>query len=280
MRVPAILAAAGMAVLGTYYFHNKRTHKTAALICKALATALPGVLMLYWYFCVEGKMTGNGTGSMIGNAAGNEASAIQTAFVWTLAAILCYMAADVLLECKFIVGAACFSAGHLCMIVSFLSEDGLGLLRETERGLRPDYWIVQLFVLSTVVFILCAYEALKKYFPHLKAKGLFYTCGGLYYCAEYHGVIGGCLRDPPARRSGGGHTGFGRRMLCDIRCFTWDQSSREKTQPCTWSFCADPLLCGGVSVRHEILGNCDPLIREQLIAPRCMAESQSSARHS
>ena len=45
MRVPAILAAAGMAVLGTYYFHNKRTHKTAALICKALATALPGVLM-------------------------------------------------------------------------------------------------------------------------------------------------------------------------------------------------------------------------------------------
>lgn len=173
MRVPAILAAAGMAVLGAYYFQNKRTHKTAALICKALATALPGVLMLYWYFCVEGKMTGNGTGSMIGNAAGNEVSVIQAAFVWTLAAILCYMAADVLLECKFVVGVACFSAGHLCMIVSFLSEDGLGLIRETERGLRPDYWIVQLFVLSTVVFILCAYEALKKYFPYLKAKGLF-----------------------------------------------------------------------------------------------------------
>ena len=155
MTAAASGAAAGMAVLGTYYFLNKKTRKKSALVCKALATALPGLLMLYWFFYVQG-----------GSASG-------ASFIWPLAAIVCYMAADVLLECKFIAGAVCFSAGHLCMIVSFLTEGIPGLYDGIAGMFYFDFNTLFLFVFSAVVFIKCAFEAFRKYFPHLKAKGLF-----------------------------------------------------------------------------------------------------------
>lgn len=162
MTAAAILAAAGMAALGTYYFRNKKTYKVSALACKALATALPGVLLLYWYVHVQA-----------GAAGANMAATADLSFFCTLAAILCYMAADVLLECRFVAGAVCFSVGHLCMIGSFLSGEGLGLIRRTEKGVEPDFRMVLFFILAAAVYILCASDALKKYFLRLKAKRLF-----------------------------------------------------------------------------------------------------------
>lgn len=179
MTVAATAAAVGMTVLGTYYFMNKKTRKKSALACKALATALPGFLMLYWLLFVQGAVAadvpaGDAAGSAaVSDAMFSGAAFSGAAFLWTLAAILCYMAADVLLECKFVAGAVCFSAGHLCMIVSFLTEGIPGLYDGKSGQFRPDFRILLFFVLLVVVFIKCAFEAFRKYFPHLKAKGLF-----------------------------------------------------------------------------------------------------------
>lgn len=174
MEVAAMAAAVGMTVLGTYYFMNKKTRKKSALACKALATALPGFLMLYWLFFVQGAVAADvPAGDAAGSAAVSDAMFSGAAFVWTLAAILCYMAADVLLECKFVAGAVCFSAGHTCMIVSFLTEGIPGLYDGKNGQFRPDFRILLFFVLLVVVFIKCAFDAFRKYFPHLKAKGLF-----------------------------------------------------------------------------------------------------------
>lgn len=179
MTVAATAAAVGMTVLGTYYFMNKKTRKKSALACKALATALPGFLMLYWLFFVQGAVAADvPAGDAAGSAAVSDAmfggaAFSGAAFLWTLAAILCYMAADVLLECKFVAGAVCFSAGHICMIVSFLTEGIPGLYDGKSGQFRPDFRILLFFVLLVVVFIKCAFDAFRKYFPHLKAKGLF-----------------------------------------------------------------------------------------------------------
>ena len=179
MEVAAMAVAVGMTVLGTYYFMNKKTRKKSALACKALATALPGFLTLYWLFFVQGGMAadvsaGDAAGSVaVSDAMFGGAAFSGAAFVWTLAAILCYMAADVLLECKFVAGAVCFSAGHLCMIVSFLTEGIPGLYDGKNGQFRPDFRILLFFVILVVVFIRCAFDAFRKYFPHLKAKGLF-----------------------------------------------------------------------------------------------------------
>lgn len=160
MTTAALAAAAGMAVLGTYYFRNKKTHKRTALLCKASATALPGLLMLYWFFQVQG-------GSVKADAP----------FIWTLAAILCYMTADVLLEYRFVVGAVCFSAGHLCMIVSFLAGGvlrfGLKAAREPLLDSYAQRWIMLLPIAETVLFLICTFDVFRKYIPRLKAKRLF-----------------------------------------------------------------------------------------------------------
>lgn len=95
-----IAAAAVMAVLGTAYVLLKKRKKGAALACKAGATSMPAFLLL----------------------AHLQESGISPALCWSLAAILLYMAADVLLECKFVYGAATFAAGHICMTAGLLSE--------------------------------------------------------------------------------------------------------------------------------------------------------------
>ena len=98
-----------MAVLGTYYFCRKKTDRKKALFCKAAATSVPGILLAV--SMIEGNVQnvsagGNGTGFTVAVGA-------------TLAAIVFYMAADVLLECRFILGAVCFSIGHVWMAAGF-----------------------------------------------------------------------------------------------------------------------------------------------------------------
>lgn len=132
------LTTIGMLLLGSYYFLRKKTDRKKALFCKAAATSLPGVLLIW--AVSAGRTT--------------------QPDVWVLAAILLYMAADVLLECKFVWGAVCFTIGHICMTVVFLTGNfnckvilGAGVL----------------FCLFTVA----VYFALRKYIPYLKNKKLY-----------------------------------------------------------------------------------------------------------
>ena len=130
-----------MAVLGTYYFCRKKTDRKKALFCKAAATSVPGILL---------------------------------AVSMTLAAIVFYMAADVLLECRFILGAVCFSIGHVWMTAGFFLS--------REAALYSDCHIDTEFLLSAsgafIVFVAAAVAALHRYFHQLKQKKLFYPMLG------------------------------------------------------------------------------------------------------
>lgn len=143
MYLGMILTAAGMLILGSYYFLNKRVHRKAALTCKAAATFLPGMFLL---LCVEGGIT-------------------EWPGIWIFAAVLLYMAADVLLECRFIWGAVCFSMGHICMIAAALTETF-----RAELLLRAFFFLI--------LFFAAAYIALRTYIPHLKHKKLYYPAVG------------------------------------------------------------------------------------------------------
>jgi uncharacterized membrane protein YhhN len=156
-----------MAVLGTYYFCRKKTDRKRALFCKAAATSVPGILLAV--SMIEGNVQnvsagGNGTGFTVAVGA-------------TLAAIVFYMAADVLLECRFILGAVCFSIGHVWMAAGFFLS--------REAALYSDGHIDAGFLLSAgaafVVFIAAAVAALHRYFHQLKQKKLF--CPMLGYIA-------------------------------------------------------------------------------------------------
>lgn len=150
-----ITGAVLMTAFGTYYFLKKPTDRKRALFFKALATAVPGALMLL---------------HLPGGASGVD----SLAFAGTLAAIVLYMAADVLLECRFIWGAASFAAGHICMAAGFLFSGETVLLRLGEGGYRPDG---ELLLLTGAVYagsILAACLALRTYFPALRKKKLFY----------------------------------------------------------------------------------------------------------
>ena len=137
-----------MAVLGTYYFCRK----------KAAATSVPGILLAV--SMIEGNVQnvsagGNGTGFTVAAGA-------------TLAAIVFYMAADVLLECRFILGAVCFSIGHVWMTAGFFLS--------REAALYSDCHIDTEFLLSAsgafIVFVAAAVAALHRYFHQLKQKKL------------------------------------------------------------------------------------------------------------
>ena len=144
-------AAVVMTVLGTYYFLRKKTDKKRALLCKALATSVPGVLLVGFLLLGNGGSHQDAGAVSFGWAAG-----------WTLAAVLCYMAADILLECRFVAGAVCFGAGHICMSAGFLAgsisgADGCTML-----------WAAAMAVL----FVGCAFVMFCRYFPHLRKKRL------------------------------------------------------------------------------------------------------------
>lgn len=147
----SIAAAVVMAAPGTYYFLRKKTDRIKALMCKALATAVPGILLIGFFLLGQ-----RGGSQCIGDAS------FGWSAVWTLAAVLCYMAADVLLECKFVAGAVCFSAGHICMSVGFLAEGILG----------ADGFPILWAVMSAIFFVACACAVFRKYFPHLRKKRL------------------------------------------------------------------------------------------------------------
>ena len=90
-------AAVFMTIFGLVYLFWKESGGRKALIFKALATLMPVLLALYY------------------------AVTSQTLQAWwTFAGIVCYMAADVLLEIWFLAGAASFGMGHICLIVGIL----------------------------------------------------------------------------------------------------------------------------------------------------------------
>lgn len=158
------LAAVCMAALGTYYFLNKKKHRRRALACKALATLIPSVLV----FCSL-------------PAADDPAGLrIVWAYAGTLAAVLFYAAADILLECRFAAGAVCFSVGHICMAGGFLLGGETGFISENGKtDLSALACLAGLFLLFTG----CAYLVLGKYLILLKAKGLMIPA------AAYIGVL-------------------------------------------------------------------------------------------
>lgn len=132
------LTVVGMLSFGSYYFLKKKTDRKKALFCKAAATSLPGFLLIW--------------AVSAGRTAGPD--------VWILSAILLYMTADVLLECKFVWGAVCFSIGHICMTAVFLTGNFNG---------KVLLGAVVLFCLFTAA----AQLALRRYIPYLKNKKLY-----------------------------------------------------------------------------------------------------------
>lgn len=143
----ALTGAALMFVLGTYYFLKKKTDRRKALCCKAAATAIPGVLILL-------RTDDIYNGSVLA----------------TLAAIVFYMAADVLLECRFVCGAVCFSIGHICMIAGFLLGGEVPVLTDGSTGVKVLLMAIPVFV----IFTGSACIVLHRYFRQMKQKKLFY----------------------------------------------------------------------------------------------------------
>ncbi|MBM6750284.1 lysoplasmalogenase [Mediterraneibacter glycyrrhizinilyticus] len=134
-------AAVCTVVLGTFYIRLKKREKTKALACKALATFMPALLLLRAVPSVE------------------QGAIPVSLFSWTLAALVFYIAADVLLECRFVLGAVIFSAGHLCMIIGFLTG---GEVSGGSAGI----------ILLTAFFVVAACFAVRRHIPHLKGKRL------------------------------------------------------------------------------------------------------------
>ena len=136
------MAAVGvMVVSGTTYFLLKKKHKTGSLFFKALATFMPALLLLRAYPSV-------GAGEIP-----------EMEFLCTLTAVFLYMAADVLLECRFIAGVVCFGMGHIFMAA--------GLLQYASAA--PVWCLVW-----AVLFLAAACAALHRYFHRLRAKKLLY----------------------------------------------------------------------------------------------------------
>lgn len=169
MVIAGIFGVVLMAVLGTYYFRNKKRHRKTALFCKALATSVSGLLLLGYLY---GARTGESAGGVLSGWA--DGVILEAAFAGTLAAIVFYMAADVLLECRFIWGAVCFGIGHICMAAGFLLSGESVLHPEKNGGYTVD---TGLFCLALAVFaalMASACAALHRYFHSLKKKKLFY----------------------------------------------------------------------------------------------------------
>lgn len=169
MVMAGIFGVVLMAVLGAYYFRNKKRHRKTALFCKALATSVSGLLLLGYLY---GARTGESAGGVLSGWA--DGVILEAAFAGTLAAIVFYMAADVLLECRFIWGAVCFGIGHICMAAGFLLSGESVLHPEKNGGYTVD---TGLFCLALAVFaalMASACAALHRYFHSLKKKKLFY----------------------------------------------------------------------------------------------------------
>lgn len=169
MMIAGIFGAVLMAVFGTYYFQNKKRHRKAALLCKALATSVPGFLLVGYLY---GARAGGSAGGIL--SGGSDGVAAGAAFAATFAAIVFYMAADVLLECRFIWGAVSFSIGHICMAAGFLLGGESVLHLEKNGGYVIDAGLLCLALAVCAVLVALACAALHRYFHSLKKKKLFY----------------------------------------------------------------------------------------------------------
>ena len=169
MIMAGIFGVVLMAVLGTYYFRNKKRHRKTALLCKALATSVSGLLLLGYLY---GERTGGAAGAVLSGWA--DGVIREAAFAGTLAAIVFYMAADVLLECRFIWGAVCFSIGHICMAAGFLLNGESVLYMEKNGGYAVDAGLLCLALAVCAALVALACAALHRYFHSLKKKKLFY----------------------------------------------------------------------------------------------------------
>ena len=145
-------AAVCTAVLGTAYVYLKKKDKPKALVCKALATFMPALLLLRAF-------PGVGSGEIP-----------LPLFGWTLAALAFYIAADVLLECRFIAGAVTFSLGHICMAAGFLTGGELRVSPGAENG--EILGLAAGCAALALLLVAAACLVLRKYIPHLKAKNL------------------------------------------------------------------------------------------------------------
>lgn len=143
--------AACTAVLGTAYVYLKKKDKPKALVCKALATLMPALLLLRAF-------PGVGSGEIP-----------LPLFGWTLAALVFYIAADVLLECRFVAGAVTFSLGHICMAAGFLTG---GELISPGAGAGKILSLAAGCAVMALMLVAAACLVLRKYIPHLKAKKL------------------------------------------------------------------------------------------------------------
>lgn len=164
-----IFGAVVMAAFGTYYFRNKKRNRKQALLCKALATAVPGILLLGYLY---GTRTGESAGSIVSGWA--DGVTWRAAFAGTLAAIVFYMAADVLLECRFVWGAASFGFGHICMAAGFLLSGESVLHPAPNGGYAVDAGLLGLTLAVCMFFVAAACAALHRYFHSLKKKKLLY----------------------------------------------------------------------------------------------------------
>lgn len=169
MVMAGIFGVVLMAVLGTYYFRNKKRHRKTALFCKALATSVSGLLLLGYLY---GARTGESAGGVLSGWA--DGVILEAAFAGTLAAIVFYMAADVLLECRFIWGAVCFGIGHICMAAGFLLSGESVLHPEKNGGYTVDTGLFCLALAAFAALMASACAALHRYFHSLKKKKLFY----------------------------------------------------------------------------------------------------------
>ena len=158
-------------------------------------------------------------------------------FSWTLAALVFYIAADVLLECRFVLGAVLFSAGHLCMIIGFLTG---GEVSGGSAGI----------ILLTAFFVVAACFAVRRHIPHLKGKRLLLPA--IAYVAVLSvmaslGVIAGLQtgklhRDVLCAR---------RCCLCGLGYSSRNEPAGTEAEPGERRGGADPVLSGGVSAFHE-----------------------------
>ena len=169
MVMAGIFGVVLIAVLGTYYFRNKKRHRKTALFCKALATSVSGLLLLGYLY---GTRTGKSVGAVLSEWA--DGVILEAAFAGTLAAIVFYMAADVLLECRFIWGAVCFGIGHICMAAGFLLSGESVLHPEKNGGYTVDAGLLCLALAVCAALMAAACTALHRYFRSLKKKKLFY----------------------------------------------------------------------------------------------------------
>ena len=221
-----------MAVLGTAYVLLKKKAKAKALVCKAAATCVPFLLL---------------TADFLASESGSPGAVL---YGWTAGALLFYIAADVLLECRFVIGAAAFSCGHICMAAGFLTGGEL----TNSAGTVPGQAALAAGCLAlTVMFVAAACLALRKYLPHLKTKRL------LLPAVSYVVILSmmASLAVSAGIRSGGERgavTAAGGICFVISDILLGNQPSREKTKQCKRGSGAHSVLYFSVSAGLKSVG--------------------------